>query len=120
MKFGASVPALPTTPLVLLCLALALLGFPLWDHADSWSVLLFVLSLAVRVFLNWRGLPLPSVWTKLGFLAVVMAIALAASGTFVSLETAFDFLLLLNGLKVIESNNSRDVQVLTLLGMFLG
>jgi len=120
MKLGASVPALPTTPLVLLCFALALLGFPLWDHADSWSVLLFVLSLAVRVFLNWRGLPLPSVWTKLGFLAVVMAIALAASGTFVSLETAFDFLLLLNGLKVIESNNSRDVQVLTLLGMFLG
>ena len=120
MKLAASTPALPTSPLVLMSCALALLGFPLWDHADSWAVVVFMLSLAVRVFLNWRGLPLPSGWVKLLVLSLVVGLALAGSSTLVSLETGFDFLLLLNGLKVIESNNPRDVQVLTLLGFFFG
>src|SRR3954464_973703 len=98
MKLAASTPAILTAPLVLMCLALGLLGFPLWDHADPWAVIVFVLSLAVRVFLNWRGLPLPSMWTRMLLLAIVIGIALAVSGTILSLETAFDFLLLLNGL----------------------
>ncbi|HEV7404054.1 MAG TPA: DUF3488 and transglutaminase-like domain-containing protein [Chthoniobacteraceae bacterium] len=120
MKSAALTPALPIAPLVAMCSALGLLALPLWDHAASWAVVVFILCLVARVLLGHFALPLPPAWLKLSILTAGIAIILASYGTLVGVESAFGILLILIGLKVAETNHARDLQVLTLLGCFLG
>lgn len=120
MKSPALTPALPLRPLVAMCAALGLLALPLWDRAASWAVVVFMLCLGARLLLGHFLIPLPPAWLKLSVLTVTTSIILATYGTLASVESAFGVLLILIGLKVAETNHARDVQVLALLGCFLG
>ncbi len=113
-------PSLPTPPLALMCAALGMLAVPLWEHAASWCVVLFVATLLGRVGLNILGLPLPRMWLKLSGLAVCAGVIWVQYGTVAAVEPAFGILLILIALKVSEARRERDWQVLTLLGLFLG
>jgi transglutaminase-like putative cysteine protease len=120
MKSAPLTPALPLAPLVAMCTALGLLALPLWDHAASWAVVVFILSLLARLLLGYFAVSLPPAWLKLSILTAALAIIYASYGTLAGVESAFGALLILIGLKVTETNHARDLQVLTLLGCFLG
>lgn len=102
---------------VLLTLALVLLPHVL--HMPPWISLLAGLGLLWRE-LQLRGLaPQPSKLTLILLVAGGIAANWATHGTLVGLEGGVSFLMLLTGLKALESRTRRDVGVNLLLGLFL-
>ncbi len=102
---------------VLLALALVLLPHVL--HMPPWISLLAGLGLLWRE-LQLRGLaPQPSKLTLILLVAGGIAANWATHGTLVGREGGVSFLMLLTGLKALESRTRRDVGVNLLLGLFL-
>ncbi|MEW6764987.1 MAG: DUF3488 and transglutaminase-like domain-containing protein [Pseudomonadota bacterium] len=102
---------------VLLALALVLLPHVL--HMPPWISLLAGLGLLWRE-LQLRGLaPQASKLTLILLVAGGIAANWATHGTLVGREGGVSFLMLLTGMKALESRTRRDVGVTLLLGLFL-
>ncbi len=112
-------PPLPSAPLVALCTILALASTPLWEQAPWWSALLLVICATARIIMSLGRQPLPALHWRLGVLALATGALLLKYRTLFDVEPGFGMLLVLVAMKMLETSQPRDFQVLTLLGYFL-
>ena len=106
-------------PLIGVIIGLAMGAAPLFSRVAILGVGLFFAACAARLFMNWRLTRLPSTEIKvLLFGAGVGGVALHY-GSVLGIEPGLTILVLLVSLKLLETNNVRDFQVITLLGYFL-
>ena len=108
-----------TGPLTGVCAALVLAVLPLLDRMAPWSVAIFAVTIALRLFVNRQHWRLPSTPLQIAMLAIGLGGIAVSYGGFVGIEPGLGILLILLSLKVLETNTVRDFQVLVLLGWFL-
>jgi protein-glutamine gamma-glutamyltransferase len=121
---NATLPSRPASliangPLIAVIIGLTMAAAPLFSRVAGLGTGLFIAACAARIFMNLRLVRIPSTEIKvLLFGAGVGAVALNY-GSVVGIEPGLTILLLLVSLKLLETNNVRDFQVITLLGYFL-
>lgn len=119
MRKGPSQDILPTGPLIAVCGTIALAVAPLCSHLPGWSSVLLGAALLYRLISHIGDFPLHSRAIKgITFLIATTAI-FAEYGSIGRIEQGLVIVLSLIALKVVETNSSRDFQVLGLLGMFM-
>ncbi len=112
--------AIEMLPFIGVCAALLLAAIPLLDHVVSWVTGLLFVAVVTRLFLNRSGRRLPSLPLKLLICALGIGGIAATFGTLIGPEPGLSILILLISMKVLETGNPRDFQVLCLVGFFLG
>lgn len=99
--------------------SLALVAAPHALHMPGWTVALIVTLIAWRAYVGYARLALPNRW-------LLLLVALAATiGVFLSYRTIFGrdagvtLLVVMLGLKLLETRTLRDAMLLSFLGYFL-
>ena len=102
-----------------LLLSLAMVAAPHTAHMPGWTIALMVMLIAWRAYIGYARLALPNRW-------LLLLIALAAAvGVFFSYRTLFGrdagvvLLVVMLGLKLLETRSLRDAMLLSFLGYFL-
>lgn len=103
-------------PLIIAGLSLALL--PLFFSTPLWCAALYVALVAWRLLAVYRGWPLPSKLPLLLLTGLALLGVLASFQTINGLQAGVPLLLLMLGLKVLESRSQRDLYVLLLFAWF--
>jgi transglutaminase-like putative cysteine protease len=102
--------------------ALAALGLASAAHVASlpgWVVLLLVAVGAWRWIANQRGWPLPPKWLR-GLIAITAAlIVFGTYRTLNGIEAGTAFLVLMAGVKLLETRGARDLTVIVFIAYFL-
>jgi len=102
-----------------LLLSLAMVAVPHASHLPWWVIALVAMLIAWRAYLGYARLAMPSRW-----LLFLVAMA-AASGVFIGYQTLFGreagvaLLVIMLGLKLLETRTLRDAMLLIFLGYFL-
>lgn len=102
-----------------LLVSLALVAAPHAFHMPGWTVGLVVMLIAWRAYVGYSRLALPNRW-----LLLLFALA-AAIGVFLNYRTIFGrqagvtLLVIMLGLKLLETRTLRDAMLLSFLGYFL-
>lgn len=109
-----------TAPLLGVCAGLLLAAIPLADKVAPWALALFAGAIFVRLVVNRGRLGLPNLPVKILVLAIGLGGIGLTYGSMMGIQPGLGILLILISLKLLETNNVRDFQVLTLLGWFLG
>ena len=117
--FRRPLSVIPTTPLAIVELALALAAVPLFGHMAPWVIALFLAACAARLLMNRRGARLLSLPLKVLLFGLGAGGILLTFGTFLGIDPGLSFLVILVSLKLLETNTVRDFQVIALLGFFL-
>jgi transglutaminase-like putative cysteine protease len=102
---------------ITICLALVLAPHAL--HITPWVIACFAMFALWRVVNATRGTPLPSKW-----LVILLSVAMLGSvylsyGTLFGRNAGVALLVVLSGMKLMESRTVRDAYVLSSLGFFL-
>jgi transglutaminase-like putative cysteine protease len=102
-----------------LLLSLTLVAAPHAAHLSGWTIALMVMLITWRAYVGYARLALPNRW-------LLLLIALAATvGVFFSYRTIFGrdagvaLLVVMLGLKLLETRTLRDAMLLSFLGYFL-
>ncbi len=103
--------------LFLLCV-IAWVLLPQVDHLPWWCSVLAAGVLVWRCELAWRGAPLPSMWWRMGLLAVTIAATLATHKTLLGRDAGVTLTVVLLCLKTLELRARRDAFVIFFLGFF--
>ena len=91
----------------------------LFGEVPSWTLLLFVASVAWRYVIEWRRLAMPGFSIRLLIFVPVMLGMFYAFGAHPSATAMLAFLVALLSLKVLELRTPRDFTVVALLGYFM-
>jgi transglutaminase-like putative cysteine protease len=102
-----------------LLFALALVVVPHSPHVPLWITLVVCCLGMYRLLHDQRHWKLPPRWLVTVLAVGAMCGLMASFGTIVGRRTATAFLLVLMGLKLLETRSHRDVMVLTCIGYFL-
>ncbi len=102
-----------------LSICLALVVIPHAGRIPFWELACFAFLAGWRVANATRGVPLPPKWLVIALSAVMLAAIYAAHGTFFGRDTGVVLLVVLTGMKLMESRSLRDAYVLSALGYFL-
>src|SRR5438876_12251137 len=108
--------SIPRRPLLWLAAALLFTLPPLFDSLATWVPCLFLLSLALKFWMEPRGYRLRFTALKLALVAVALAVIFASYGSVKGLEPAVSLLVVLISLKVLEAHTAREFQVMVLMG----
>jgi transglutaminase-like putative cysteine protease len=102
-----------------LLLSLALVAAPHTSHLPGWTIALMVMLISWRAYVGYARLALPNRW-------LLLLIALAATvGVFFSFRTIFGrdagvtLLVVMLGLKLLETRTFRDAMLVSFLSYFL-
>jgi len=106
-------------PLLWLAAALLFTLPPLFDSLATWVPCLFLLSLALKFWMEPRGYRLRFTALKLALVAVALAVIFASYGSVKGLEPAISLLVVLISLKVLEAHTAREFQVMVMMGWVL-
>jgi transglutaminase-like putative cysteine protease len=106
-------------PLIGVIAGLAMTTAPLFPRVAFLGAALFLAACAARLFINWRLARLPSTEVKVLLFGVGVGAVALHYGSVLGIEPGLTILVLLVSLKLLETNNVRDFQVITLLGYFL-
>ena len=102
-----------------LLLSLTMVAAPHASHVPWWTIALVVVLIAWSAYVGYARLPLPNRW-----LVLLVAVA-ATGGVFLSYRTIFGreagvaVLVVMLGLKLLETRTLRDAMLLIFLGYFL-
>ncbi|HSN70061.1 MAG TPA: DUF3488 and transglutaminase-like domain-containing protein, partial [Steroidobacteraceae bacterium] len=102
---------------VLLCLATAIV--PHLTHAPSWVLLVTASTAAWRLAAALRGWPLPARWIRILVAFVSVSLIALEFRTLNGLEAGTALLILMAGVKLIETRSLRDLTVLLFIAYFL-
>src|SRR5947209_15423930 len=111
--------SIPRRPLLWLAAALLFTLPPLFDSLATWVPCLFLLSLALKFWMEPRGYRLRFTALKLALVAVALAVIFASYGSVKGLEPAISLLVVLISLKVLEAHTAREFQVMVMMGWVL-
>lgn len=116
IKTGTSIPRRP-----LLWMAAALLFTlpPFFDSLAIWVPWLFLLSLALKFWMEPRGYRLRSVILKLLLVAMAVATVFVSYISVRGVEAGISLLVILMSLKILEAHTAREFRVMILIGWTL-
>ena len=92
---------------------------PFFDSLAIWIPWLFLLSLALKFWMEPRGYRLRSVVLKLLFVATAFTTVFISYGSVRGVEAAISLLVVLMSLKILEAQTAREFRVMVLIGWML-
>ena len=111
--------SIPRRPLLWMAAALVFTLPPFFDSLAIWIPWLFLLSLALKFWMEPRGYRLRSVVLKLLFVATAFTIVFISYGSVRGVEAAISLLVVLMSLKILEAHTAREFRVMVLIGWML-
>jgi transglutaminase-like putative cysteine protease len=92
---------------------------PFFDSLAIWVPSLFLLSLALKFWMEPRGYRLRSVVLKLVLVATALTTAFITYGSARNVEAGISLLVVLMSLKILEAHTAREFRVMVLIGWML-
>jgi transglutaminase-like putative cysteine protease len=92
---------------------------PFFDSLAIWVPSLFLLSLALKFWMEPRGYRLRSVVLKLMLVATAVTTVFIGYGSVRGLEAGISLLVVLASLKILEAHTAREFRVMVLIGWML-
>src|SRR5215475_173129 len=111
--------SIPRRPLLWMAAALLFTLPPFFDSLVIWVPLLFLISLALKFWMEPRGYRLRSVVLKLLLVAMAFAAVVISYGAVRGVETGISLLIVLMSLKILEAHTAREFRVMVLIGWML-
>jgi len=111
--------SIPRTPLLWMAVALLFTLPPFFDSLAVWVPSLFLLSLALKFWMEPRGYRLRSVVLKLVLVGIALTAVFASYGSFRAVEAGISLLVILMSLKILEAHTAREFRVMVLIGWML-
>jgi protein-glutamine gamma-glutamyltransferase len=111
--------SIPRRPLLWMAAALLFTLPPFFDSLAVWVPSLFLLSLALKFWMEPRGYRLRSVILKLLLVATAVTTAFMSYGSVRGVEAGISLLVVLASLKILEAHTPREFRVMILIGWML-
>ncbi len=111
--------SIPRRPLLWMAAALLFTLPPFFDSLAIWVPWLFLLSLALKFWMEPRGYRLRSVVLKLLLVATALTTAFTSYGSVRGVEAGISLLVVLMSLKILEAHTAREFRVMVLMGWVL-
>ena len=111
--------SIPRRPLLWMAVALVFTLPPFFDSLAVWIPLLFLLSLALKFWMEPRGYRLRSVVLKLLLVAAAVPTVFISYGSVRGVEAGISLLVVLMSLKILEAHTAREFRVMVLIGWML-
>ena len=111
--------SIPRRPLLWMSAALVFTLPPFFDSLAIWVPWLFLLSLALKFWMEPRGYRLRSVVLKLMLVATALTTIFISYGSVRGIETGISLLVVLMSLKILEAHTAREFRVMVLMGWML-
>jgi hypothetical protein len=92
---------------------------PFFDSLAIWVPWLFLLSLALKFWMEPRGYRLRSVVLKLLLVATALTAVFISYGSVRGVEAGISLLVILMSLKILEAHTAREFRVMVLMGWML-
>ena len=92
---------------------------PFFDSLAIWVPWLFLLSLALKFWMEPRGYRLRSVVLKLLLVATAVTTVFISYGSVRGVEAGISLLVVLTSLKILEAHTAREFRVMVLIGWML-
>jgi transglutaminase-like putative cysteine protease len=92
---------------------------PFFDSLANWVPWLFLLSLALKFWMEPKGYRLRSIVLKLLLIATAFTIAFISYGSVRGVEAGISLLVVLMSFKVLEAHTAREFRVMVLIGWVL-
>src|SRR5215475_12511943 len=100
--------SIPRRPLLWMAAALAFTLPPFFESLAIWVPSLFLLSLALKFWMEPRGYRLRSVVLKLMLVAAALTTVLITYGSATNVETGISLPVILMSLKILEAHTARE------------
>lgn len=110
---------IPRRPLLWMAAALLFTLPPFFDSLVIWVPWLFLVSLALKFWMEPNGYRLRSVVVKLLLVAAAFAAVFISYGGVRGVEAGISLLVVLMSLKVLEAHTAREFRVMVLIGWML-
>src|SRR4029434_3687431 len=111
--------SIPRRPLLWVAGALLFTLPPFFDSLVIWVPWLFLLSLALKFWMEPRGYRLRSIVLKLLLVASALTTAFISYGSVRGVEGSISLLVVLMSLKILEAHTAREFRVMVLIGWML-
>ena len=111
--------SIPRRPLLWMAAALVFTLPPFFDSLAIWVPSLFLLSLALKFWMEPRGYRLRSVVLKLMLVAAALMTAFVTYDSVRGVETGISLLVVLMSLKILEAHTAREFRIMVLIGWML-
>src|SRR5262245_28520858 len=111
--------SIPRRPLLWMAAALLFTLPPFFDSLAIWVPWLFLLSLALKFWMEPRGYRLRSVVLKLMLVAAALTTVVISYGSVRGVEAGISLLVVLVSLKILEAHTAREFRVMVLIGWML-
>ena len=111
--------SIPRRPLLWMAAALLFTLPPFFDSLAIWVPWLFLLSLALKFWMEPRGYRLRSVVLKLLLVATALTTVFVSYGSVRGVEAGISLLVVLMSLKILEAHTAREFRVMVLIGWML-
>src|SRR4029434_3319652 len=111
--------SIPRRPLLWVAGALLFTLPPFFDSLVIWVPWLFLLSLALKFWMEPRGYRLRSIVLKLLLVGTAVTTAFISYGSVRGVEAGISLLVVLMSLKILEAHTAREVRVMVLIGWML-
>src|SRR5215469_16448885 len=111
--------SIPRRPLLWMAAALLFTLPPFFDSLAIWVPWLFLLSLALKFWMEPRGYRLRPTVLKLLLVAMALTIAFNSYGSVIGVEAGISLLVVLMSLKILEAHTIREFRVMVLIGWVL-
>src|SRR6201987_4809396 len=111
--------SIPRRPLLWLAAALLFTLPPFFDSLAIWVPCLFLLSLALKFWMEPRGCRLRSVILKVLLVAGAVKAVLISYSSVRGVEAGISLLVILMSLKILEAHTAREFRVMVLIGWTL-
>jgi protein-glutamine gamma-glutamyltransferase len=111
--------SIPRRPLLWLAAALLFTLPPMFGSLVSWVPFVFLLSIAIKFWMEPKGYRLRFAILKLLLAAAGLVAIFSSYGSLQGIEPAVSLLVLLMSLKILEAHTTREFQVMVLMGWVL-
>jgi protein-glutamine gamma-glutamyltransferase len=111
--------SIPRRPLLWMAAALLFTLPPFFDSLAIWVPSLFLVSLALKFWMEARGNRLRSTVLKLLLVAMAITATFVSYGSLTGVEVGISLLLVLMALKILEAHTAREFRVMVLIGWLL-
>ena len=111
--------SIPRRPLLWMAAALLFTLPPFFDSLAIWVPWLFLVSLALKFWMEPRGYRLRSIILKLLLVATALTTIFVSYGSVRGVEAGISLLVVLMSLKILEAHTAREFRVMVLMGWIL-
>ena len=111
--------SIPRRPLLWMAAALVFTLPPFFDSLAIWVPWLFLLSLALKFWMEPRGYRLRSIVLKLLIVATALTTVFISYGAVRGVEAPISLLVVFMSLKILEAHTAREFRVMVLIGWML-